>query len=97
MQCHVLVLGVSSFLVGHDSCSHVLSPGSTPVLPAVQQRGSLGATGLTELEVATVRQEDVRRVLEQPISQDLLTSANLARIAYTGVDGYPRAVPVGYW
>jgi Pyridoxamine 5'-phosphate oxidase len=47
--------------------------------------------------VTTVRQEEVRRVLEQPISQDLLTSANLARIAYTGVDGYPRAVPIGYW
>ncbi|MGH3447602.1 MAG: pyridoxamine 5'-phosphate oxidase family protein [Nocardioidaceae bacterium] len=45
-----------------------------------------------------MRHEDVQQVLNKPIAQNLLRSAHLARVAYTGIDGFPRVVPVGfYW
>jgi hypothetical protein len=40
---------------------------------------------------------DVTEVLNKPISQELLGSAIPARLAYTGVDGDPRVVPVAFW
>src|SRR5215216_795369 len=40
---------------------------------------------------------DVTEVLSKPISQELLGSSIPARLAYTGVDGDPRVVPVGFW
>jgi hypothetical protein len=45
-----------------------------------------------------VQQEDVARVLNKPLAQELLGSDIPARLAYTGRDGSPRVVPVGfYW
>jgi hypothetical protein len=42
--------------------------------------------------------QDVASELNHPDAQELLTSANLARLAYTGKDGFPRVIPVGfYW
>lgn len=35
--------------------------------------------------------------LAKPIARDLLTSATPARLAYTGLDGAPRVVPVAFW
>lgn len=43
-----------------------------------------------------MRQEEVVRVLDKPISRELLASAALLRLAYTGRDGYPRVIPVGF-
>lgn len=43
-----------------------------------------------------MRQEDVIRVLNEPLSQEPLRSAIPARVAYTGTDGFPRAVPIGF-
>ncbi len=40
----------------------------------------------------------VIQVLNDPLGQDLLHNNILARLAYTGVDGYPRVIPIGfYW
>jgi hypothetical protein len=39
---------------------------------------------------------DVAEVLAKPISQELLGSSIPARLAYVGVDGAPRAIPIGF-
>jgi hypothetical protein len=43
-----------------------------------------------------MRREEVTRVLDKPISQELLASAGLMRLAYNGHDGYPRVIPIGF-
>ncbi|WP_203882252.1 pyridoxamine 5'-phosphate oxidase family protein [Planotetraspora kaengkrachanensis] len=40
---------------------------------------------------------DVAEVLAKPISRKLLGSSIPARLAYVGVDGAPRAIPIGFW
>ena len=35
-------------------------------------------------------------VLNDPLAQELLQSGIPARLAYTGVDGFPRVVPIGF-
>jgi hypothetical protein len=40
---------------------------------------------------------NVEEVLAQPLSKELLTSPIPARLAYTGVDGDPRVIPIGFW
>jgi Pyridoxamine 5'-phosphate oxidase len=39
---------------------------------------------------------DLAQEFDQPGAQQLLTSAPLARLAYTGPDGHPRAIPIGF-
>lgn len=39
---------------------------------------------------------EVAEELTQPGAQDLLRSPTLARLAYTGPDGFPRVVPIGF-
>ena len=39
---------------------------------------------------------NVAEVLAQPLSQELLGSHIPARFAYTGVDGDPRVIPIGF-
>ena len=42
--------------------------------------------------------DDVDAELNHPGAQELLHSAALARLAYTGPDGFPRVIPIGfYW
>jgi Pyridoxamine 5'-phosphate oxidase len=42
--------------------------------------------------------DEVRAVMEDPVAQRLLASANLARLAYVAPDGTPRVVPVAvHW
>jgi Pyridoxamine 5'-phosphate oxidase len=43
-----------------------------------------------------MRQEDVMHVLHDPLAQELMRSEIPARLAYTGSDGFPRVVPVGF-
>ncbi len=43
-----------------------------------------------------MEQHDIAAALAQPISQELLGSSIPARLAYTGLDGDPRVVPVGF-
>ena len=40
--------------------------------------------------------DQIAAVLAQPIAQELLTGPHLARFAYTGLDGAPRVVPIGF-
>ena len=40
--------------------------------------------------------DQVAAVLDHPIAQELLTGPHLARFAYTGLDGAPRVVPIGF-
>ncbi|MDQ4119567.1 MAG: pyridoxamine 5'-phosphate oxidase family protein [Actinomycetota bacterium] len=44
-----------------------------------------------------MNQQDVAAVLAEPLSVELLESSIPARLAYTGRDGDPRAIPVGYY
>lgn len=39
---------------------------------------------------------DVVQELAQPVAQELLRRAGLARLAYNGPDGLPRVVPIGF-
>ena len=39
---------------------------------------------------------EVLEVLARPLSEELLASQIPARLAYTGVDGDPRAIPIGF-
>jgi pyridoxamine 5'-phosphate oxidase-like protein len=41
--------------------------------------------------------QEVAAVLAKPISRRLLGSSIPARLAYIGVDGAPRAIPIGFW
>ena len=44
-----------------------------------------------------MKHEEIAEVLAKPISQELLGSSIPARLAYVGVDGAPRAIPIGFW
>jgi hypothetical protein len=44
----------------------------------------------------TMNKQEVAEMLAKPYSQQLLGSTIPARFAYTGLDGGPRVVPVGY-
>jgi hypothetical protein len=43
-----------------------------------------------------MKQEHVTQVLNDPLAQELLNSNIPARLAYTGLDGSPRAIPIGF-
>ena len=43
-----------------------------------------------------MRPDEVIAVLEDPVAQALINSANPARLAYAALDGTPRVVPVGF-
>jgi Pyridoxamine 5'-phosphate oxidase len=45
---------------------------------------------------SAVKQEDVVRVLKDPLAQELLHSPLLAHFAYNGSDEFPRVIPIGY-
>jgi hypothetical protein len=46
--------------------------------------------------VISVTPDEIRAVMENPVAQRLLDSANPARLAYVARDGTPRVVPVGF-
>ena len=41
--------------------------------------------------------EEIAAVLAKPYSQQLLNGPEPARLAYNGLDGDPRVVPIGFW
>jgi Pyridoxamine 5'-phosphate oxidase len=43
-----------------------------------------------------VNEETVKQVLNDPLAQQLMASSIPARLAYTGEDGLPRAIPIGF-
>jgi Pyridoxamine 5'-phosphate oxidase len=44
-----------------------------------------------------MNRQDIAEVLAKPISRELLGSSIPARLAYVGIDGAPRVIPIGYW
>jgi nitroimidazol reductase NimA-like FMN-containing flavoprotein (pyridoxamine 5'-phosphate oxidase superfamily) len=40
--------------------------------------------------------QEVIDTLNDPLAQELLRSNIPARVAYTGLDGFPRAMPIGF-
>jgi hypothetical protein len=46
--------------------------------------------------VESVNQNDVDEIMQKPISAQLLSSSIPARLAYIGVDGDPRVIPIGF-
>jgi hypothetical protein len=41
--------------------------------------------------------EEIAEVLAKPYAQQLLSSTEPARLAYTALDGDPRVIPIGFW
>ncbi len=41
--------------------------------------------------------EEIAEILAKPYAQQLLNGPEPARLAYNGVDGNPRAIPIGFW
>jgi len=41
--------------------------------------------------------EEIAEILAKPYAQQLLNGSEPARMAYTGLDGAPRAIPIGFW
>jgi hypothetical protein len=48
------------------------------------------------IEEGPVERDEVRAVMEDPVAQRLMASANLARLGYIALDGTPRVVPVAF-
>jgi hypothetical protein len=42
-------------------------------------------------------EEEVAEVLAKPYAQQLLNGPEPARMAYNGLDGDPRVIPIGFW
>jgi hypothetical protein len=53
--------------------------------------------GVSAEEEMNMERQDVAEVLAKPISLELLGSGIPARLAYVGIDGAPRAIPIGFW
>ncbi|WP_433160488.1 pyridoxamine 5'-phosphate oxidase family protein [Kribbella sp. CA-247076] len=45
----------------------------------------------------TMTPEEIATILAKPYAQALLNGNEPARMAYTGLDGDPRAIPIGFW
>lgn len=43
-----------------------------------------------------MRHEDVIQVLNDPLAEELMASNIPVRLAYTGIDGFPRVIPLGF-
>lgn len=43
-----------------------------------------------------MNQQEIRDTLNDPLAQELLHSPIPARMAYIGLDGFPRVIPIGY-
>jgi hypothetical protein len=41
--------------------------------------------------------DEIADILARPYSQQLLNGPEPARMAYVGVDGAPRVIPIGFW
>jgi hypothetical protein len=48
------------------------------------------------MSAATMSPSHIAEVMARPIAQQLVTGEPLLRVSYTGLDGGPRVIPVGY-
>lgn len=46
---------------------------------------------------STVDQHQITEILSKPYAQQLLDTTDPLRLAYTGLDGDPRVIPIGFW
>ncbi len=44
-----------------------------------------------------MKHEEVMAVMNDPLAQELLFAPMPMRMAYTGLDGFPRVIPIGFW
>jgi hypothetical protein len=44
-----------------------------------------------------MNQQEIAEILAKPYAQQLLHGSEPARLAYDGVDGDPRVIPIGFW
>ncbi|MEV8377988.1 pyridoxamine 5'-phosphate oxidase family protein [Kribbella sp. NPDC056861] len=44
-----------------------------------------------------MNQTEIAEILAKPYAQDLLNGSEPARLAYDGLDGDPRVIPIGFW
>jgi hypothetical protein len=47
--------------------------------------------------ITTMTNEEIAEILAKPYAQQLLNGPEPARMAYVGLDGEPRAIPIGFW
>jgi hypothetical protein len=59
------------------------------------RRRSQRATAFPD-EETDMDPDDVSEVMAKPISRELLSSSIPARLAYTGLDGDPRVIPIAF-
>jgi hypothetical protein len=43
-----------------------------------------------------MQREEILAILNEPLAQELMQSRTPMRVAYTGLDGFPRVVPLGF-
>jgi hypothetical protein len=43
-----------------------------------------------------MKRDEILAILNEPLAQELMQSRAPARVAYTGLDGFPRVVPLGF-
>ena len=41
--------------------------------------------------------DEIAEILAKPYAQQLLNGPEPARMAYIGLDGHPRVIPIGFW
>ena len=41
--------------------------------------------------------DEIAEILAKPYAQQLLNGPEPARLAYNGLDGDPRVIPIGFW
>lgn len=44
-----------------------------------------------------MNQQQITEILAKPYARQLLDGPDPARLAYTGLDGDPRVIPIGFW
>ena len=42
-------------------------------------------------------EDEIAEILAKPYAQQLLNGPEPARMAYNGLDGDPRVIPIGFW
>ena len=44
-----------------------------------------------------MNKDEIAEILAKPYAQQLLNGPEPARLAYNGLDGDPRVIPIGFW
>jgi nitroimidazol reductase NimA-like FMN-containing flavoprotein (pyridoxamine 5'-phosphate oxidase superfamily) len=47
--------------------------------------------------ITIMTNEEIAEILAKPYAQQLLNGPEPARMAYVGLDGGPRVIPIGFW